>query len=68
MTITPEQAETIRAVKSRVQYMRAGGARDEMIRAGLIAEGWPAGAVIKALEAEESPAPMTPVKDRGMHE
>jgi hypothetical protein len=67
MTITPEQAETLRIVKSRVEYMRAGGARDEMIRAGLIAEGWPAAAVIKALEVE-TPAPMTPVKDRGMHE
>ncbi|HEV8034481.1 hypothetical protein [Yoonia sp.] len=52
MTITPEQAETIRTVKTRVQYMRAGGARDEMIRAGLIAEGWPAAAVLAALEAK----------------
>lgn len=68
MTITPEQAETIRTVKTRVEYMRAGGARDEMIRAGLIAEGWPAAAVIKAMEVEASPAPMTPVKDRGLHE
>lgn len=53
MSITPEQAETIRTVKTRVEYMRAGGARDEMIRAGLIAEGWPAAAVIKALEVSE---------------
>lgn len=53
MSITPEQAETIRTVKTRVEYMRAGGARDAMIRAGLIAEGWPAAAVIKALEVEK---------------
>lgn len=50
--MTPSQQDTIRAVKTRVDYMRAGGARDEMIRAGLIAEGWPAAAVIEAMGAK----------------
>lgn len=53
MTPTQQQIDTMRAVKTRVEYMRAGGARDETIRAGLIAEGWPAAAVIKALEQEQ---------------
>ena len=45
-----EQQAQIRSVIIRIRNLRAGGAKD--IRAALVAEGWPAAAIIKAMEAE----------------
>lgn len=47
--MTPEQQRQIAALRGKVARMREGGQPDDLIRAGLIAEGWPAGAVIEAM-------------------
>jgi hypothetical protein len=49
--MTPDQQRQIAMLRGRVNSMRQGGRDDAMIRAGLIAEGWPAGAVIEAMMA-----------------
>lgn len=50
--MTPNQQDQIIKVGLKVKLMRMGGQDDAVIRAGLIAEGWPAAAVIEAMECE----------------
>lgn len=52
--MTPEQKRQVAEIKPLVERMRAGGADDRMIRAGLIAAGWAAGAVVKAMEEKDA--------------
>ena len=47
--MTPEQQTQVTQLRTRIKNMRAGGRTDAQIRAGLIAEGWPAGAVVEAI-------------------
>ena len=56
--MTPEQSKQLADVRSLVERMRNGGQSDAIIRAGLIREGWPAAAVIEAMDAARD-APMT---------
>ena len=48
--MTPEQIKTIEVIRQRVRLMREGEASDGSIRAGLIAEGWPAAAVMEGMK------------------
>lgn len=50
--MTPPQKDQVIRVGLKVKSMRMGGQDDAVIRAGLIAEGWPAAAVIEAMERE----------------
>ena len=50
--MTPEQAKTLAAVQRRVDSARAGGRPDYETQATLIAEGWPARAVIMAIKGQ----------------
>ena len=45
-----QQQETLKQVRRRVLLAREGGQADWITRATLIAEGWPAGAVLEALK------------------
>lgn len=47
--MTPAQQSQITALRAKITRMREGGQPDDTIRAGLIAEGWAAGAVIEAM-------------------
>lgn len=47
--MTPEQSKQLADVRSLVERMRNGGQSDATIKAGLIAEGWPAAAVVEAM-------------------
>ena len=58
--MTPEQQRQIAMLRGKVNSMRQGGQDDAIIRAGLIAEGWAAGAVKEAMQA----APMTRPGDK----
>ena len=58
-----EHQDTLNAVKTLVDYMRAGGARDELIRAGLVAEGWPVIVVISALTDSDRHGVATNIED-----
>lgn len=48
--MTPELRQQIDACKSRIKYARLGGIADEIVRANLIAEDFPSGAVKQAFE------------------
>lgn len=61
--MTPSDQRQIALLRGRVNSMRQGGRDDAMIRAGLIAEGWPAGAVIEAMMAAPMSRPGSVIHD-----
>lgn len=46
--LTKQQQRDVEQVKFRIAKARAGGVADNIIRAELISQGWPAGAVEQA--------------------
>lgn len=48
-----DKAAIVETLKARVKRARRSNMSDGIIRAGLIAEGWAAGAVIEAMEAQD---------------
>lgn len=61
--MTPAQQSQITALRAKITRMREGGAQDATIRAGLIAEGWAAGAVIEAMQASPMTRPSNTLHD-----
>lgn len=48
-----DKAEIVKTLIARIKRARRSNMSDGIIRAGLVAEGWPAGAVIEAMEANK---------------
>ena len=48
--MTPDQRKTVLDCVQRIRYMRHGRMGDNIIRAGLIAEGWPIAAINAAFD------------------
>lgn len=61
--MTPDQQSQVTALRAKVSRMREGKQPDDIIRAGLIAEGWAAGAVIEAMRDDPMTRPGNTLHD-----